>query len=105
MNKLQGADWVFNIERIELKNPCVDIAIKILKSRFQPTMFVIIETGGVDSDRLEKGWYAVTVSSMAMRWMKKTFVEGKDYFEIRSLKGVWLDVPESILIIMKLKWA
>ena len=102
---MQAADWVFTIDRIALENPCKDIAIKILKNRFQQKMFAIIETGGKDHDRLEAGWYAVTVSSQAMWWMRKTYIEGKDYFEVHSLKGVWIDVPEHILVMLKLKWA
>ena len=99
------ADYVFDVSK-ELGGYAKDLKINILKNRFQQLMFGIIETGGVDSDRLEKGWYAVAVSSIAMtKWMKKTFVEGVDYYEIHSLKGVWFDVPERVLIMMKLKWA
>jgi hypothetical protein len=104
MSNLEPIDYVFDLTTTGYAAER-NLRITILKNRFNNIMVSILEIGGVTSDRLQKGWYAVALSEKAMAWMRKAFVEGTDYYEIHSLKGVWVDVPEHILAFIKLKWA
>jgi hypothetical protein len=64
-------------------------------------MFAIIETKQVDGKMV----YSVTGGTEILDWVQETFVSGADYTLVRNLKGVWVDVNEDVLMLLKLKWA
>jgi hypothetical protein len=64
-------------------------------------MYSIIETKQVDGNPV----YSVAASEEVIEWVQETFVSGADYTLIRNLKGVWVDVNEDVLVLLKLKWA
>lgn len=49
-------------------------------------------------------WYSIECSAELMDWIRDTYILKVDYFEIRSLKGIWVDVPDRLLTMIKLKW-
>ena len=52
-----------------------------------------------------KQWYSVHGTDAVYDWVRETFVEGDDYVEVRSSKGVWIDMSEKAFILLKLKWS
>lgn len=64
-------------------------------------MYSIIETKQVDSNMV----YSVAASEEIIDWVQDTFVSGADYTLVRNLKGVWIDMNEEVLVLLKLKWA
>ena len=64
-------------------------------------MYSIIETKQVDGNMV----YSVAASEEVIDWVQDTFVSGADYTLIRNLKGVWVEVNEDVLMLLKLKWA
>ncbi len=64
-------------------------------------MYSIIETKQVDGNMV----YSVAASEEIINWVQNTFVSGADYTLVRNLKGVWVDVNEDVLMLLKLKWA
>jgi hypothetical protein len=49
-------------------------------------------------------WYSVNCSLDVYEWLRDNYIEDVDYYVSRHIKGVWIDMPESILILMKLRW-
>jgi hypothetical protein len=49
-------------------------------------------------------WYSIECSNEMQAWLNETYVHKVDYFNVNSLKGVWVDVPDRLLTMIKLKW-
>jgi hypothetical protein len=49
-------------------------------------------------------WYSVNCSQDVTAWLNENFAAGTDFYIMRQLKGVWIDMPESTLILLKLRW-
>jgi hypothetical protein len=49
-------------------------------------------------------WYSVNCSFAVTEWLNENFVAGTDFYPVRQLKGTWVDMPESTLILLKLRW-
>ena len=48
--------------------------------------------------------YSVKTVPHVLDWLQNTYVSGEDYWVVRSLKGVWVDMTEETFIMLKLKW-
>lgn len=64
-------------------------------------MYSVVEKRTVNG----KDIYSVVLDDKIWEWMKDTYVEGKDYTVFRRLKGVWVDIGEDLLVMLKLKWS
>lgn len=49
--------------------------------------------------------WAVKVSGEVRVWLSQEYRYGIDYEEVNSLKGVWVNVTEPVLVMLKLKWS
>jgi hypothetical protein len=64
-------------------------------------MYSVLESAVVDGVTM----YSITADAKVLTWIRATFVEDKDYFIVRQVKGVWYDVSEEVMTLLKLKWA
>ena len=49
--------------------------------------------------------YSVKTVPHVMDWLQMNYVSGEDYWVVRHLKGVWIDMTEQTFIMFKLKWS
>lgn len=64
-------------------------------------MYSVLETRVVNGATI----YSVAVMDQAMGdWIRATFVEGKDYTSVGNLKGVWYDLTEEAMTLLRLKF-
>ena len=66
-----------------------------------PSKFLLLETHLTNGKTL----YSVTAEDDVADWIIGTLVEGEDYTVIRNLKGVWFDLTEKAVMMVKLKWS
>ena len=55
--------------------------------------------------KTEGATYSVQTTPHVMDWLQNNFVSGQDYWVVRSLKGIWIDMTEDTFIVLKLKWS
>jgi hypothetical protein len=49
-------------------------------------------------------WYSVNCSSVVVDWLHENYILNKDFFVIRQIKGVWIDMPEPVFLAIILRW-
>lgn len=49
-------------------------------------------------------WYSVRVNEQISDWLFNTFNKDIDFIYVHQLKGVWVDMPEKVYVLLKLKW-
>lgn len=81
-------------------NPCGEVVLEEERwCIFMLGQFQFLETS-TDGTKT----YSVQCSDEVVEWLREHFVEGTDFTWTRSLKGVWINMPEDIFIALKLKW-
>ena len=78
------------------------VGVQPMSDPFTMKLYSILETRVVDG----KNVYSIETSSFqVVVWIDTTLTEGVDYEQVSNLKGIWFDLTEEAMILLKLKWA
>lgn len=67
-----------------------------LYRRFQIISQYELDTGEI--------WYKVTVTNEIQAWLEETFNEGVDFRITESDYAIAVNIPDRVLVLLKLKW-
>lgn len=66
----------------------------------EPMRYEVLDESIVDGKR----WFSVQVNDEIVEWLLDTFILDVDFVFVHHLKGVWVDMPERVFVLLKLKW-
>jgi len=65
--------------------------------------YEVLSRNIVSSDPIAYTYSVKTIPSV-LDWLQENYISGEDYWVVRRLTGVWIDMTEETFIMLKLKW-